>query len=81
MWFFRRNEPRPQETSSIRRGENPPPRPKKEVKPWGKKERLLVAAILLITVLAGFISWLGGRGVSLPDVSLEVPSTTIELEK
>lgn len=81
MWFFRRNEPRQQETSTIRRGESPTPRPKKEVKPWGRKERLLVAAILLITVLAGLISWLGSQGVSFPRFSLEVPSTTIELEK
>lgn len=62
-----------------------PPKPKKENKPWGRKERLLVVIILLITILAGLTSFLSSQQQvpfpGLPDVSLEVPTRTIELER
>lgn len=62
-----------------------PPKPKKENKPWGRKERLLIVIILLITIMAGLASFLSSQQQvsfpSLPNVSLEVPSRTIELEK
>lgn len=61
-----------------------PARPKKPPKkPWGKKERYLVATILAITVIASLIGFITSQGFSMPELYLPDISTdkTIELEK
>ncbi len=52
-------------------------------KPWGKKERYLVATILAITIIASLIGFVMSQGFSLPELYLPDISTdkTIEIEK
>ncbi|MBI3290486.1 hypothetical protein HYZ78_03770 [Candidatus Microgenomates bacterium] len=59
------------------------PKPKKVTKPWGKKERYLVATILAVTIIASLVAFIGSQGFSLPELYLPDISTdrTIEIEK
>lgn len=59
------------------------PKPKKPPKPWGKKERYLVATILAVTVIASLVGFVASQGFSMPELYLPDISTdkTIEIEK
>ena len=52
-------------------------------KPWGKKERYLIATILAITIIASLIGFITSQGFSIPELYLPDISTdkTIELER
>lgn len=88
VWFFKKSALQPEVQLSSREtksggSETRPAKPRKEPpKPWGRKERILIGTILAATVIAGILSLISSQGgLSLPNLTLEVPSTTIELEK
>lgn len=65
------------------RGVMPARSKKPPKKPWGKKERYLVAIILAITIVASLIGFITSQGFSMPELYLPEISTdkTIELER